>query len=64
MSAVQASIMMLVYENDKLKFDDIRTAFAVPDAEKAILKFTIGPLLVGRAKIPLLDLVPSGKKRN
>jgi cullin 1 len=62
MSAVQASIMMLVYENDKLKFDDIRTALAVPDAEKAILKFTIGPLLVGRAKIPLLDLVPSGKK--
>jgi cullin 1 len=62
MSAVQASIMMLVYENDKLKFDDIRTALAVPDAEKAILKFTIGPLLVGRAKIPLLDLIPSGKK--
>jgi len=62
MSAVQASIMMLVYENDKLKFDDIRTALAVPDAEKAVLKFTIGPLLVGRAKIPLLDLHPSGKK--
>jgi len=62
MSAVQASIMMLVYENDKIKFDDIRTALAVPDAEKAILKFTIGPLLVGRAKIPLLDLVPTGKK--
>lgn len=62
MSAVQASIMMLVYENDKLKFDDIRSALAVPEAEKAVLKFTIGPLLVGKAKIPLLDLVPSGKK--
>jgi len=62
MSAVQASIMMLVYENDRLKFDDIRAALAVPESEKAVLKFTIGPLLVGRAKIPLLDLSPSGKK--
>jgi len=63
MTAVQASIMMLVYENDKLKFDDIRTALAVPDGEKALLKFTIGPLLVGRSKTPLLDVVNgSGKK--
>jgi len=63
MTAVQASIMMLVYENDKLKFDDIRTALAVPDGEKALLKFTIGPLLVNRSKTPLLDIVNgSGKK--
>jgi len=62
MSAVQASIMMLVYENDKLKFDDIRTALAVPDSEKAILKITVAPLLVGRTKTPLLALVPQDKK--
>jgi hypothetical protein len=63
MTAVQASIMVLVYENDKLKFDDIRTALAVPDGEKALLKYTIGPLLVGRSKTPLLDIIGgSGKK--
>jgi len=62
MSAVQASIMMLVYENDKLKFDDIRSALAVPDSEKAILKITVAPLLVGRTKTPLLALVPQDKK--
>jgi len=63
MTAVQASIMMLVYENDKVKFDDIRTALAVPDGEKSLLKFTIGPLMVGRSKTPLLDIVGNtGKK--
>jgi len=63
MTAVQASIMMLIYENDKVKFDDIRTALAVPDGEKSLLKFTIGPLMVGRSKTPLLDIVGnSGKK--
>uniref|UniRef100_A0A6B2KYE1 Cullin-5 n=1 Tax=Arcella intermedia TaxID=1963864 RepID=A0A6B2KYE1_9EUKA len=63
MTAVQASIMILIYENDKLKFDDIRSALAVPDGEKSLLKFTLAPLMVGKSKTPLLEIVGDNKNK-